>query len=246
MRRAVRRLAKWSVIALGALGLLILAALPFVYPVIATTACPACYGMERAQPRVIVDAGMPPAMRGQLSDNIRSGASIVSAFYGSFSREPIFIACSTEECDRAMGGGGARAVTFSTPFATFIRVSPRGIDPTIIAHEMAHVELHRRIGTWRFLKGAVPAWFDEGVAVVVSNDVRYLKDGPNAAARCLREPADDLPSSRWEWNTRAANEHQTMYADAACAVLRWMERNGGREGFLQAIERVARGRALEP
>jgi hypothetical protein len=244
MRRFLLKFLKWSAFGLIALFVASLAAVPFVYPPIGAALCPACHGMERIQTRVIVDAGMPPATREKLIQNIGSGTSVVRAFYGSLGREPFVVACSTEACDRDMGGRGARADTLSTPFATVLRVSPRGIDPTIMAHEMSHVELHRRVGIWTFLAGAVPAWFDEGVAVVVSNDTRYLKDGQTADQRCMRTTDRELPSSGQAWGIMAGKD-RTIYADAACDVLRWMERNGGRDGLLRTIDQVAAGGAVE-
>jgi hypothetical protein len=50
----------------------------------------------------------------------------------------------------------------------------------ILAHEFSHVDLHTRIGLMRFLAGAIPAWFDESLAVIVSDDARYLKPGTTA------------------------------------------------------------------
>ncbi|MFG1943168.1 hypothetical protein [Nonomuraea sp. NPDC048826] len=63
-------------------------------------------------------------------------------------------------------------------------LSPRGADPVIASHELSHVELHTR------LAGAeVPQWFDEGLAVVVCGDPRYLAP---ASVRVSPSP----PSSR--------------------------------------------------
>lgn len=85
----------------------------------------------------------------------------------------------------------------------------------------------------------MPAWFDEGLAVVVSDDLRYLR--PDIITdRCLVEPALDLPVERFEWASRSAADH-SLYTHAACRVLRWMKSHGGREAILALIRHIADG-----
>lgn len=226
----------------GVIGPLLAA---YGYPALAATMCAACYGMEHATPRLIVDRGMPPRMRDALSAHVGEAESRVRRFYGRFDLAPIIVACSTDECDRRMGGRGALASTSTTPLAIITRVSPRGQTPTILAHEFSLVELHRRIGWWRLVNGAMPVWFDEGVAVIVSDDGRYLNSGATAAGRCVRDDAGPLPASPAEWGPRAGKDRM-IYADAACRVLRWMDAHGGREGLLRAIDGAARNGAFDP
>src|SRR5215471_1911382 len=142
---------------------------------------------------------------------------------------------------------GARQCYFSRcPYGTtFIRLSPRGLDQTILAHEFSHVELHARIGQFRLLMRAIPAWFDEGLAVIVSDDARYLGPGTMSATRCLVEPRGDLPSNPSQWG-HAAGKTPGLYAQAACRVMRWMEENGGKTGLRDAISQIADGRRRLP
>src|SRR6266436_2964849 len=194
---------------------------------------------------VIVGVGciplLSPAMavedRTKLQEAISRAAAQVTAFYGSFDHTPTLLACASEECDHRLGGKGARANTYGT---TFIRVSPNGLNQTILAHEFSHVELHTRIRLMRFLVGAIPAWFDEGLAVIVSDDARYLKPGTTSAMRCLVEPEDGLPSSPSQWRPLAAKT-PGVYAQAACRVMRWMEANGGTARLLTMITQIADG-----
>lgn len=245
MRVSVRKLIRF--VCLG--GLLSMALALFLvacsYPVAAAVVCPGCYGMERVHSHLIVDKGMPAPVRRQLRIDAEQAASTVSAFYGAFERQPILVGCSTEECDRNIGGRGAYAVTISTPVVTIVRLSPRGLTPTILSHEFSHVELQRRIGMRARLAGAFPTWFDEGIAVVVSADNRYLKPGNTALERCVRDTDAPLPNSPFEWSAVAGSDHM-IYADAACRVLRWMELNGGHEAVLQAIATVGGGGAFQP
>ncbi|WP_342154128.1 hypothetical protein [Methylorubrum sp. SB2] len=134
--------------------------------------------------------------------------------------------CATEACYRPLGGC-SRGITL---LDRALILSPRGADAVIAAHELAHAELHRRIGLAATLGRAVPQWFDEGLAVVVSDDPRYLAPGPD---RCRVEPGGDLPASRAAWIETA--EATGLYARAACKVSRWLHVHGGAVGILRLV-----------
>ncbi len=106
-------------------------------------------------------------------------------------------------------------------------VHPRtGGLPDILLHEFSHVELHARVGLWGMLTGAIPAWFDEGLAVLVSQDQRYL-DAENEALGCDEVRADSLPVSSRDWRRQAGRHAQRLYHDAACAVQARLADKGG-------------------
>lgn len=211
---------------------------------LAAYACPACFGLEEMASGIYVEATMPAAERTRLAQIITQAKEQVAAFYGSFERSPVLLICATAECDRRLGGRGAKAVAFGT---SFIRVAPAGINVTIFAHEFSHIELHSRVGMWKLTTGAVASWFDEGVAVIVANDTRYLNPGRLSEDRCLPDalaiPVTSLPTSAFQggWG-----KSQGLYAAAACNVLKWMEANGERAGLLAALSDVARGERSLP
>lgn len=238
----------WIKRSITGIGLLIVGAIAigaYAYPAIAATVCPSCYGMERLTPNLLVENGMPTTTRDQLRIDAEVAEAKVRLFYGSFSRRPILVACSTDECDRRLGGRGARATTMTIPFVSFIRLAPRGLNLTILTHEFSHVELHRRTGVLKLLRGDMPTWFDEGVAVIVSNDNRYLNPGATPQDRCKREVARPLPISAFIWSTEAGKDPM-LYADAACLVVRWMDVNGGKGGVLRQIDAIAEGQDFQP
>ena len=237
MEPSGRRWPKRTVLVATVLVILAIGCLPLLSPAVAAYACPSCYGLQRVTGSLIVDPAMSVEDRTKLQEIVARAAVQVADFYGSFAQQPILLACATEECDRRLGGKGARANTYGT---TFIRLSPRGLNQAILAHEFSHVELHARIGVFRLLVGAIPAWFDEGLAVIVSDDARYLRRGATSATRCLAEPDGDLPSSPFQWGP-AAGKTPGLYAQAACRVMRWMEENGGQVGLRAAISQVANG-----
>jgi hypothetical protein len=207
-----------------------------VQPTLAALVCPRCFGFEQLSGRVFIDAAMPEPVRVQLASAMREGETKVADFYGELRGAPEVLACATDICWHRLGGGGAKGVSYA---GVGIRLAPHGIDPVIVAHERSHIELHERLGLAKFIVGAIPAWFDEGLAVIVSDDPRYLLANTEAD-RCRVKATGFFPMAPMEW-TRAAGTDQYLYARAACRVLRWMNANGGNAAALILIQKVAEG-----
>ncbi|MBP1181392.1 hypothetical protein [Methylobacterium sp. PvR107] len=202
------------------------AVLHFTYPAVAAASCPSCYGFTDLSDGVYVEGGMPPDRRAVAKATVEAARTRVRGFYGDLQSNPRVLLCATEACYRPFGGG-SRGITL---LDRALILSPRGTDTVIAAHELAHAELHRRIGLTATLTRSVPQWFDEGLAVVVSDDPRYLAPGPD---RCRAEPGSDLPASRAAWIETA--ESAGLYARAACKVSRWLDAHGGAAGILRLV-----------
>ncbi|OZM81856.1 hypothetical protein [Pseudonocardia sp. MH-G8] len=141
---------------------------------------------------------------------VDEGTQRVAEFFGDLRGGPAFLACLTDACYARIGGGGERGIAVLN---RAVMLSPRGIDPVIAAHELTHVELHARLGS-----ATVPQWFDEGLAVLVSDDARYLQPA-GTGDRCRVEPAGPLPETLGDW-LHAAGADPQVYAQAGCAVSR--------------------------
>lgn len=209
----------------------------FAYPAVAAVACPACYGLARLDSNTFVDQGMPADERAELMDILWEARHRVSNFYGSFISNPRILVCSTESCYRHIGGHRERGKSF---FDIALMLSPRGFDVVIASHELSHIELHRRLGLIPSLTNAIPAWFDEGVAVIVSNDQRYLAPA-DAPDRCLVRSDNALPSTMSEWNRVAGMRSSHVYAEASCRVSDWMLQRGGSYAVRTLVRMVSLG-----
>jgi hypothetical protein len=209
-------------------------------PVMAAFVCPRCFGLERVAGNLWIERSMPAGAREQLALAAAEGERRLDAIYGALREHPIILACASEACWRRLGGSAARGIAYGS---LGLRLSPRGLDPVIIAHERSHIELHGRVGLRRLLQGAVPAWFDEGLAVIVSDDDRYLLPA-GAGDRCRAEPGRQMPSERRQWG-RQAGADNTLYARAACRVSRWMQGAGGPAGIPGLLDRIAAGERFE-
>jgi hypothetical protein len=235
MNRWVRR----GGILSGLAVLATLASVPVFAPAAAAYACPRCYGLTEAAPGIYVEARSSEAERARLVDRVAAAEGRVAAFYAKrLATRPTILACVSRACDRRLGGGGAKARAYG---ATFIHVSPGGWNATILAHELAHIELHERIGWRALVSGALPAWFDEGLAVVVSRDPRYLSLDGDGTEACLEPASDDLPASAREWGREAGRADRPVYAMAACRVLYWLRGHGGRGAVIALAARLRDG-----
>lgn len=245
MKKSSVRRGTYGLTAMALLVVIATASAAYLYPALAAAACPGCYGLERIAPGLLVESDMPAGVQERLKVDVSNSEAVVRAYFGGFGGHPLIIACASEECDRRLGGRGARAMAYSTPFGTVIRLSPRGLNALIITHEFSHVEVHRRVGVWKIMTSAVPAWFDEGIAVIVSNDDRYLKPNASGPDRCIRDSGLPLPDSAFQWAPLSGKD-PLLYADAACRVLHWMDVHGGKTGLIATLDALAAGQDLQP
>lgn len=209
------------------LGLAAAAILHLTYPAAAAAGCPSCYGFTDLGDGIYVEDGMPADRREAAKATVAAARARVRDFYGDLQSRPRVLLCGTDACYRPLGGGSRGIALLDRALI----LSPRGADTVIIAHELAHAELHRRIGLTATLARSVPQWFDEGLAVVVSDDPRYLAPGPD---RCRENPDGDLPASRAAWIETA--DSAGLYAKAGCKVSRWLDAHGGSTGLLRLVE----------
>jgi hypothetical protein len=131
------------------------------FPSVAAITCPGCYGLEQERPGLYVEPGLTAAQHRDVSHAVDEGTRRVAEYFGDLRSDPDVLVCLTEECYARIGGGRERGVAV---LYRAVMLSPRGIDPVIAAHELTHVELRARLG-----RASVPQWFDEGLAVLVSD-----------------------------------------------------------------------------
>lgn len=231
---------RWKATALAiALTATTAAGLAVAYPAAAAVACPTCLGFERVSGQVYVEDGMTPQEQAAVLHTVAEARDRLRGFYGTTESDPEIFVCGDDDCYRRIGGGRSRGMAL-LDLALFL--SPQGTTVTIASHEMSHIELHSRIGLIKTFRRDVPQWFDEGVAVLVSNDGRYLRT-TSAPDRCLVEPDGSLPATRSAWIESAATAD--LYAKAACRVSRWIAGHGGALAVSRLLANVAAGETFE-
>ena len=237
-RPAGARRRRWAWLLCG-LALTLIAAtavLAWTFPVVTAMACPRCYGLTPLTSNVYIEATATTRVRRQAQTDLASAAERIRQFYGTMESSPRVLLCRTERCYHRIGGGGEKGQALRN---WALILSPAGLNPVIATHELAHVEFHQRLGAQR---GKVPHWFDEGLAVLVSNDPRYLAP-ETAADRCLTGYADALTVTTGAWSATAATNDRS-YLKAACVVSRWVTAAGGSPAVLDLIHRVTHGDAF--
>lgn len=208
---------------------------------------PAALDMELIAPRVYVDPKMAEEQRLALSQAIIHARQRIRLYYGNVAADPEIFACATEQCFRQLGGVSARAKAYGT---SKLLLSPRGLTVPMIAHEWSHAEFSTRVGGY-FAAKDVPRWFDEGLAVLVSNEPTHSEEIWQAmtVAGIVTPPLNEL-ESREKWLTAvkkyggdAANKEQykVVYATAGHEVRCWY-RKAGKAGLSLLIEAIRQGK----
>jgi len=123
---------------------------------------PESFGLIPVAPQLYVEAGTDEATRDRLRANMARAEAAIHKAYGNVSARPNVHACITEKCYASFGGRGSVAKVFGQR----ILLSPRGLNWHFLAHEWSHAEMSTRLTlfTWK----RMPQWFDEGLAVVIS------------------------------------------------------------------------------
>ena len=211
---------------------------------------PSALGMEGVAPRVFVNKDMSLEKREQFSKIVSEAKIRIAEFYGEVLSQPEILACSTEECFVGLGAKKQRGLHLGK---SKILLSPRGLTIPILTHEWSHAELATRMEAWLdgvFGIHSIPTWFNEGLAVVVSEEPAHSeKVWEHIVAAKLATPnLEDLVSLR-QWKKAAMvfgdvdhgigipGKICVVYATAGHEVRKWHQRVG-RDGLLKLIEKV--------
>ncbi len=228
------RSAVWfTVIFVLFVGFILLVARP-----VAAVGCPWCFGLEKAADGVYVESGMPEDARRHALQLLTQAENRVGRFYGGMQHTPRTLICATPRCFERIGGGGTRVGSLGS---VGLLVAPEGTDVVLMSHELSHVELHGRAGLWHMEIGAIPAWFDEGVAVLVSDDPMYLAPARPGRDRCAAGPQADMPADPADWRAQLVERGDLLYAAAACEVDLWMISEGGPSAVPALLAKIREG-----
>ncbi|MET9301431.1 hypothetical protein ABZX66_19135 [Micromonospora aurantiaca] len=200
-----------------------------VAPAVAATACPQCYGLSALDGSIYADRDDE-----RYPQMLKGADERITGFYGTRMSHPRVLICATPACYRRLGGGGEKGQAIRN---WSLMLSPAGANETIATHELSHVEFHERLGSAR---GKVPHWFDEGLAVLISDDSRYLKPS-SEGDRCRLPYEQASPIVDSDWRAMTAGGVDRPYLQAACVVSRWTSAHGGPAAVLDLIARLRDG-----
>ena len=216
-----------------ALGMSLWVARPAV-----AAACPACFSFDRAQDGIYLQSGMKPEQREKALAAIAASRQRIAGFFGIERFPPRVLVCADDACYGRIGGmpgSGTGAVA-----SLALVVSPEAVNTVAITEALTHVETRGRVGIWKMQMGALPQWFEEGLAVVVSEDPLYL--GPaKHSNRCLAGALSDMPATPEDWRDGLQQEGDLLYAQSACKTWMWVGSNGGGKGVSTLLDKLAAG-----
>lgn len=218
---------------------------------------PESFGLTAVTPSIYVEAGADEATRAELRAAMERAERSIRAAYGSVNSRPIVHACVSEGCYEAFGGRGSVAKVYGNR----VLLSPRGLNWHFIAHEWSHAEMRSRLtfSAWWHM----PQWFDEGVAVAVSEAPEHSEDHwqylvASNIPRPSREELHAFKSLRqWldavhrygedkniERKARGEPEIHPLYSAAGHELRPWIAKAGS-SGLLAFIERLNGGEEFD-
>lgn len=219
---------------------------------------PESFGLTPVTPNIYVEAGADEATRLALRDAMERAEIIIRAAYGSVNSRPIVHACISEGCSDTFGGqGGSRAKVYGD----HILLSPRGLNWHFLAHEWSHAEIRSRLSFRAWWN--MPQWFDEGVAVSVSEASEHSESHwqfliESNISRPTREELHTFKSLRqWldavhrygednniERKAKGEPEIRPVYSAAGHELRPWLN-SAGSLGLIRFIERLNEGEEFE-
>ena len=118
--------------------------------------------------------------------------------------------------------------TYQTPLGAYVIFGPDGIKSVdVIAHEIAHAELAKRLGYKAVNK--LPDWFDEGLALQVDN--RFTEED------WLARTNNEKTAPRLDEIITITHDDWLAYATAKHEVGRWLD-TVGQQGLLTCIDLI--------
>lgn len=119
-----------------------------------------------------------------------------------------------------LGGTEALCITYGSLFTRF---SPLVLLPAIFAHQRAHARMAQLVDNRAVFSERFPAWLNEGLAVLFSEDPLYHHDD----AICAGHDDRLLPAARVDWIADVSKRQAPLYSMVACrAKIRVSDRDG--------------------
>ncbi len=194
---------------------------------------PGLFGFEEISQNVFVPATIDMSDRQRVVKIVTEAEGRVSSYFGAAVPRPTIVVCPDDTCNAVFGQQNARGVAYGK---RAIRLNKKGINTTIASHELTHTALKGHVGEWRTFFGAVPAWFDEGLAVFVSRDDRFTSKVPEHILRAIQS------QSHWrDWNELTLQHGWRQVYGGSLMMVAQLDAAIGQEGILQILDEVADG-----
>jgi len=218
---------------------------------------PETFGFVLVGPNIYVEQTADETTKNKLRDAMVKAKESISNTFGDAKASPVVNACVTERCFWTHGGRGEYAKVYGNR----ILLSPRGLNWHFMAHEWSHAEMSTRLTFFAWKR--MPQWFDEGVAVAVSDAPEHSEQHWQflATSNIARPTREELYTFKTldEWldavrrysdnknserRARGETEIHSVYAAAGHEIRPWLAQVGT-PGLLAFIEKLNAGEAFE-
>jgi len=155
--------------------IILLGSLFFLYPQIFYCELIAFSNFKSSDKKVYFSPDINRNKYKTLQSTIALAEARVDSFYRGKKSDPKIIICQTPQqyqkyCSSTEGAG----CSIGTPWgSSYVILNAQGMNTDVIAHEMSHIELLKRIGWWRTTND-IPQWFNEGLALML--DRRFVSE----------------------------------------------------------------------
>ena len=219
---------------------------------------PESFGLTPVAPSLYIEAGADEATRMKLRESMEKAESAIRKAYGGAASQPTVNACVTEECYESFGGGRG---SLAKVYGKRILLSPRALNWHFLAHEWSHAEMSTRLTFFAWKR--MPQWFDEGVAVAISEAPEHSEGHwqflvATNVPRPTREELQTLVSlKQWlgavhkygedkniERKAKGEPEIRPVYSAAGHELRPWLAKVGS-TGLLAFINRMSDGADFE-
>ncbi|MDA0667789.1 MAG: hypothetical protein O3A95_08105 [Planctomycetota bacterium] len=192
--------------------------------------------MDESRPGVFLRSDLDSQKGDAFLSDLALGQALAREFFGTLEADPIVAFADQTILKERFAVGNPFASSYFHNASILVVIAPRGNNPDVMAHALAHAEVKHRLGEKVFEQ--LPAWFDEGVCTQLDHR-EFL-----SAAVLEEQEAKAIPIPSYsimaepEWFQGVDGEDHLVFAKRE--VRRWI-RLVGREGVLTLLDRVAAG-----
>lgn len=230
------RMARIAIAVVSALILLAgatAAAVPGPHRIVA----PGLFGFDEIAENVYAPPTMATADRAALVEKIEAAIAIIERAHNLTLQRPVILLCPATSCEKSFGAVTTRGIAYGSHA---LRLNAQGLNLTISTHELSHIALKQRVGDMSTYLGSIPAWFDEGLAVLLSQDDRFAASYPGRAKDYMRR------TGSWRtWGTSTEDLGWKNAYGASRDLVRDLRNEIGMTGIVSILEDVASGADFE-
>lgn len=201
--------------------------------------------MEEVSERVYISPDISHEKKQHYLKIVEEAQSKTKDFWGENISRPVLILCSNEDDFEKFGDYNSEGISRLYTYGSYIIINPEGLTEDVISHELCHAELFERIGYENDVK--IPAWFHEGLAMVVSGEFQNKHSNYSRVFEKYSENNLRADLESYESNTGFYSRSRRMelyYMKAGLEVSRWLKEKK-KEGLDNFISKMNSGSSFE-